>query len=135
MAGIVEGAFVRVMFPTDERPRLPGLPHIGYCVAATSALAVLAHTTSKPWPAEVPLPFGVRVFEAEEARRLAQRPFVLDLRRLARLPLTRAWIPDMEAPDQGVVATAGSELRDELRRTVAEVMRRRRDLVRLAGPT
>ncbi len=133
MAEIVEGAFVRALFPTDEQPRRPGLLHICYCIGVTPSLAVVAYATSKPWPTGLPPPFGVRVFAADEARGLGQRPFVLDLRRLAKLPLTRSWFLGVEAPDRGVVAVAGPKLRDELHRMLAELMRRRRDLVRVTG--
>lgn len=130
---IVEGAFVRALFPTDERPRAPGLPHICYTIGTTGALAVVAYTTSRPWPAATPLPYGVRVFGAEEARRLDQRPFVLDLRRLTKLPLTVAWFPALLTPGQGVVAVAPPSLRDELHEALTELMRRRRTLVRVTG--
>jgi hypothetical protein len=55
---IVEGAFVEVLFPTSERPRQPGLSHICYCLGVRPPLALMAYTTSAPWPAYIPLPFG-----------------------------------------------------------------------------
>ncbi|HEX6011200.1 MAG TPA: hypothetical protein VFY87_05205 [Geminicoccaceae bacterium] len=132
---IVEGAFVKALFPTDEKPRRPGLLHICYCVGATRALAIVAYTTSRPWPADEPRPLGVRVFAAEEAHALNQRPFVLDLRRLAKLPLTGSWFPEIDVPGRGIVAIAPFGLRDELHRTLVQLLRRHRELVRFTGQT
>lgn len=131
--GIVEGAFVKALLPTDEQPRRPGLLHICYCLGSTPRLAIVAYTTSRPWPARAPRPLGIRLFAAEEARALDQRPFVLDLRRLAKLPLSRAWFPEIETPSCGIVAIAPMALRDELRHTMAQLLRRHRDLVRITG--
>ena len=131
---IVEGAFDRVLFPTREKPRSPGLPHIAYCIGATATLAIVAYTTSKPWPAGIPCPLGVRPFDAEAARALGQRPFVLDLRRLAKLPISSAWFLDLETPTAGVIAVAPRALRDELQETLAALLRRHRALVTTAGP-
>jgi hypothetical protein len=102
-------------------------------VGATPALAIVAYTTSRPWPADEPRPLGVRVFAAEQARALNQRPFVLDLRRFAKLPLTSAWLPEINAPGRGIVAIAPLGLRDELHRTLAQLLRRHRGLVRVTG--
>jgi hypothetical protein len=33
---MVPGAFVRVKFPTHEKPRQPGLLHIGYILGGTA---------------------------------------------------------------------------------------------------
>jgi hypothetical protein len=58
---------------------------------------------------------GVRLFDAREAARLNQsRAFMLRLDVLARLPLTRAWFPDIDLPDDGVIAFARASLQAEL---------------------
>ena len=131
---IIEGAFVRTLFPTAERPRRPGLPHIGYCLAVAQPLVLVAYTTSRPWPAGTPVPIGVRVFGVEEAARLNQRPFVLRLDRLAKLPLTRDWFPDLASADLGVVAIAPRRLRDELLATMSALLRTRRERLKTLGP-
>lgn len=133
-ASLPVGAFVKVLFPTDERPREPGLPHIAYCLGSTATLGLVAYTTSQPWPEGVPLPAGVRVFVREEAAALNQRPFVLHLNRLAKLPLTVRWFPDLATPDRGIVAVAGPALRRELLTMSEELLRRRREAVRVSGP-
>ena len=46
---MVPGAFVRVKFPTREKPRQPGLLHIGYVLGGTATEVMVACTTSQPW--------------------------------------------------------------------------------------
>ena len=131
---IAEGAFVKTLFPTSEQPRRPGLLHICYCLAVTRPVVLMAYSSSKSWPSAAPLPPGVRIFEAAEAARLNQRPFVLYLNRLARLPLTSDWFPDLDKPSQGVVAVAPAALQDQLLKTMAELAQRRRELIQKLGP-
>ena len=128
---IGEGAFVKGLFPLDERPRRPGMLHICYCLGVTPRLAIVAYTTSRPWPAGTPTPLGIRLFEG--ARSLNQRPFVLDLRRLAKLPLSKTWFPEIDTPGRGIVAVAPLPLRDEINQELAQLLRRHRTLVRIAG--
>jgi len=114
-AAIAAGAFVEVLFPTAEKPRRSGLPHICYCLGVRPPLALIAYTTSAPWPPGVPLPFGVRLFSPEQANALNQkRPLRLYLNRQARIPLTTAWFPKLDTPDQGVIVFAPARLRQEL---------------------
>ena len=128
------GAFVRVLFPTGEKPRRPGLLHIGYVLGGTATEAMVAYTTSQPWPVGTPLPAGVRVFDAEAAARLNQsRAFLLRLDVLARLPLTEAWFPDLGQADQGVVAVAPGRLQEELTDIAMNLVRRRRALIQMRG--
>ena len=47
---MVSGAFVHVYFPTHEKPRQPGLLHIGYVLGGTAIEVTVASTTSQPWP-------------------------------------------------------------------------------------
>ena len=124
---IGEGAFVHVLFPPPQKPREPGLLHIGYCLAVRPPLALIAYTTSQPWPPATPLPFGVRIFTREEANGLGQQRAVrLHLNRQATVPLTDAWFPDLRASNQGVIAFASVRLRQELYETTIELTRRYR---------
>jgi hypothetical protein len=131
---IVEGAFVKTLFPTDEYPRRPGLLHICYCLGVARPIVLVAYTSSQPWPARTPLPAGVRIFDRSAAAALRQRPFVLYLNRIAKLPLTAAWFPEIETTGQGIVAVAPAALRDELLRAATELARRRGELMRRLGP-
>jgi len=131
---MLAGAFVRVLFPTHEKPREPGLLHIGYVLGGTEAEVLVAYTTSQPWPAGTPLSAGVRLFTATEAATLNQtRPFILRLDVLAKLPLTEAWFPDIGREDQGVVAVAPGRLREELTALAMNLVRRRRELLQMRG--
>ncbi len=131
---ITEGAFVRVLFPTTEKPRHPGLLHICYCLAVRPPLVLAADTTSVEWPRGTPLPFGVRLFTTEEARALNQaQAFSLHLNRLARIPLTRMWIPDLDADHQGVIAVAPRRLRQELYEVTVQLHKRYQHAVERLG--
>jgi hypothetical protein len=131
---LVEGAFVRALFPTNEKPSEPGLMHICYCLGATETKALVAYTTSQPLPAGLPLPIGVRVFGEAAATQLNQRPFVLYLNRVARLPITRRWFPYLDTPTLGVVGMAGARLREDLLATWVALAKRRSELLRVLGP-
>ncbi len=73
--------------------------------------------------------------DAEAAAGLNRsHPFMLRLDILARLPLTRAWFPDMEQPGRGIISVAPTLLREELTRLAASLVRRRRDLLCIRGP-
>ena len=129
------GTFVRVLFPTREQPDAPGLLHVGYVLVVANQEAIVAYTTSQPWPVGIPLPAGARLFNAQEAARLNQsRAFLLRLDVLARLPLTRAWFPDIDQPDRGAIAVASGPLRAELTRLATNLARRRRELLDIRGP-
>jgi hypothetical protein len=71
---------------------------------------------------------------APEAARLNQsRAFMPRLDALARLPMTRARFPDIDQPDDGVVARAPPSLQAELTRLATNLVRRRRDLLDIRG--
>jgi hypothetical protein len=129
---MVPGVFVRVLFPTHEKPRRPGLLHIGYVLGNTLTDTLVAYTTSQPWPARIPLPAGARLFDAGEAAALNQsRAFILCLDILAKLPLTAVWFPDIDAANQGVIAVAPARLQEELSDLAMNLVRRRRSLVQM----
>jgi hypothetical protein len=131
---MLPGAFVRVLFPTEEKPRRPGLLHIAYVLGNTASAAMVAYTTSQPWPAGTPLPLGARLFTAEEAAALNQsRGFILRLEILAKLPLTAAWFPDIAAPGHGIIAVAPARLREELSDLAMHLVRRRRSIIQMRG--
>ncbi len=132
---MVPGAFVRILFPTHEKPRRPGLPHIGYVLGNTATDAIVAYTTSQPWPSGTPLPAGARAFDALEAAAFNQsRSFVLRLDILAKLPLTADWFPGLTTPHLGIIAVAPAELREELSDLALHLVRRRRSLLQMRRP-
>jgi len=131
---MVPGAFVRLYFPTQEQPRQPGLLHIGYVLAATAREALVAYTTSQPWPPGSRLPAGIRLFDAAQAAALNQsRPFVLRLDILAKLPPSPLWFPEIDKSGQGIIAIAPHTLQEELVDLAANLVRRRRELIQMRG--
>jgi hypothetical protein len=123
-----------VLFPTQEKPHLPGLLHIGYVLITNLTEAIVAYTTSQPWPSGVPLPAGVRFFDAAEAAQLNQsRSFLLRLDTLAKLPMTRIWFPDLDSAAK-VIAVAPPRLQEELVAQATNLRRRQQHLIQMRGP-
>ncbi len=134
------GDFVWCAFPERENPARPGPVHLAYILAVsvatgTNQVSVLAaYTTSQIWPSSS-LPLGVRVFDPHEAAALGQaRPFVMDLRRLAYLPLKSAWFPQIDQPGSGIKGRAPKALQRQLIQITAELLDRHKELVERLGP-
>jgi hypothetical protein len=122
---ISEGAFVKILFPTAEKPRQPGLSHVCHCLVVRPPVVLVAYTTSVPWPPNAPLPFGVRLVRQEEAAALNQRrAFRLHLNRQARTPLDIRWILNLNAFNKGMIAMAPARLRQELYEMTRELVKR-----------
>jgi hypothetical protein len=103
------GDFVWSNFPEQENPVRPGPRHIGYVALSTSGDHVnaifLAYTTSQPWAGAKP--FGMYHFDRATAAGIGQsRSFTLDLRRMALVPATAEWFPDLPSADRGIVGRA-----------------------------
>ena len=131
------GDFVWAAFPERENPARPGPRHVGYIVALTGSASVnaviLAYTTSQPWRG--PNPLGVHGFDAEAAAGMGQsRPFTLDLRRVAFVPITVNWFPDLTTANRGIVGRAPERVRMALELAVKELFRRSPELVERLGP-
>ena len=72
------------------------------------------------------MPHGAIAFDSAEAASLGQtRAFVLDLRRLAYLPLTIAWFPRAGEEGTGVLGRAPKVLRDRMNAIETELAKRR----------
>ena len=130
-------------FPERENPARPGPLHIAYVLAVSGATtsgartaftALSAYTTSQRWR-DGAVPFGVVIFDRQTATGLGQsRSFVMDLRRLAAVPVTPMWFPRLNQADRGV---QGHMPKDQQRRylDVAEaLLTRRPELVERLGP-
>lgn len=139
---IPSGCFVWMMFPfgPPDAPDRPGpVRHIAYVLATDSKpkvpMLLLAYTSSGPWRgAAGRVPLGVIEFDAAAARAVGQRPFHLDLRCLAQVPLTERWFPDLGRPDHGIVGTASARLRERIDALLSELVTRNRDLIEMWGP-
>lgn len=138
-----EGDFVWCAFPERENPAQPGPLHIGYTVIVSGAAlptspppsAFIAYTTSQPWPPGTPLPIGVLAFNQAEASRYGQsRAFVMDLRRVAFLPVTPAWFPHLDKSGHGVQGRAPKADQRRFRRMAEDLVARHAELVERLGP-
>jgi hypothetical protein len=76
---------------------------------------------------------GVVIVNAEKSRAMGQKPFVLDARRLALLPLTDLWFPELSKPDRGIVAIAPAAFRKEVTQA-AYAAASRASHIELLGP-
>ena len=124
--------------PERENPTRPGPLHIGCVAAGTGGVSggtvFLAYTTSQLWTANVK-PLGLYTFDRAEAATMGQpRPFTLDLRRLAIVPATIEWFPQIETPSRGVVGRATQQLREMLEAVAKDILRRRPDIIERLGP-
>ena len=131
------GDFVWCAFPEREAPLRPGPLHVAYTLAVAAVGGghgvMVAYTTSQPWSGA--LPQGVVAFDGAEAAGLGQtRAFVLDLRRLAYLPLTAGWFPRVGEDGAGVLGRAPKALRDRVGAMAADLARRRPETLSRGGP-
>jgi hypothetical protein len=132
-----QGDFVWCAFPERDTPLRPGPPHVAYTLAVAAVAGgygvMVAYTTSQPWTGS--LPAGVIPFDSAEAANLGQaRAFVLDLRRLAYLPITATWFPRISEAGFGVLGRAPKALRDRVNAITTELAKRRPETLSMSGP-
>jgi len=132
-----QGDFVWCAFPEREAPLRPGPLHVAYTLAVAEVgggyAVIAAFTTSQPWVGA--LPQGVVAFDSTEAAGLGQaRAFLLDLRRLAYLPLTAAWFPRIAAEGAGVLGRTPKALRDRPNMMATDLVKRRPESLSRSGP-
>ena len=138
---IREGAFVLTNFPfgPPDPPDRPGpVQHIAYCLGIRQTSQglelLLAYTSSGPWRAGGRnLPVGVIEFDHAAARAVNQIPFHLDLRVLARVPMSTNWLPRLGSPGGGVVATADPSLREMIAGEARRLASRHADVIEVRG--
>jgi hypothetical protein len=130
------------MFPfgPPDPPDRPGpARHVAYVLATDSKprvpMLLLAYTSSGLWRGSPgPLPAGVLEFDAVAARAVGQKPFHLDLRCLAQVPLAENWFPDLARAGHGIVGRAGARLSERIDALMSELVTRSRDLIEMRGP-
>lgn len=133
------GDFVWCRFPYSEAPDRPGPErHVGYIVDIAAArrrtsVAATLYTTTSWRGADHPLPLGLIPIPAEQAQILGQRPFVIDARRIAYMPLAEPFFPEIGKPGGGILGCASAGLQTKIERALVELLRRP-DLLQLLGP-
>jgi len=60
-------------------------------------------------------------------------PFRLHLNRQAKIPLTTRWIPNLDVPNQGVIAVAPARLRQELYEMTVKLLQRHEQNIERLG--
>jgi len=132
--------FVWCQFPYLEEPLRPGpKEHVAYVadvrqIRGKAHLTVMAiYTTTSPWQEGVKLPLGIIPIESEIARRMKQKSFVMDARKIAFIPVNSAFFPRMATPDKGVIHTASRRFHEHVQNTLMQLAKRP-DLVVTVGP-
>lgn len=117
-----KGQFVWTMFPYDEDPRAPGPKrrvalNLGTVRSKHGILLQrVVYTTTNTQSQERN---KARV-ENPLAASLGQIPFTIDSSRVARIPATANFFPDIHLPDRGVLGHAPRHLQEEVEAKIAE---------------
>jgi hypothetical protein len=129
------GQFVWCRFPNHEQPDRPGKSRIGYVVAITPSAqgaAALLYTTTVSW-ADPNLPLGVIPVGAPHATALGQKPFTIDARTAAILPVTAESFPHLKREDHGIRGQAPVPIARRIAAAVKE-LRERGIVIDVRGP-
>ena len=123
-------------FPNREQPNRPGpKPRVGYVYAITPSgqgAAALLYTTTVLW-SDPNVPLGVIAVDRRHAAALGQKPFTIDARTAAVLPVTTEYFPQLSHADHGIRGQAPIQLT----RRIEAVMRELRDrgvVIDVRGP-
>jgi hypothetical protein len=132
------GQFVWCRFPTAEHPKAPGpKSRIGYVLAVRrigrADVAALLYTTTARWPVEAARPLGVMPIDERQAQAIGQKPFAIDVRTAAALPITIEFFPHLERADRGIQGLASAGLSRKIE-SVLDELRRRRIAIAVRGP-
>jgi len=93
----------------------------------------LAFTTSQPWIGSRPP--GVYSIDRDQAACMGQpKPFTLDLRRMANVPVTVEWFPQLGTSGHGIVERAPERLRLVYEAALTELARRHPENIERLGP-
>ncbi len=132
--------FVWCQFPYIEEPLRPG-PKERICYVAdirqihgNAHLIVMSiYTTTVVWDSSTRLPPGVIPVEPSAAAAMNQKGFVMDVRKVAFIPVTAAFFPRLSEPGRGVVHTASQRFHALVQNTLMQLAKRPELVVRL-GP-
>jgi hypothetical protein len=132
------GQFVWCRFPTAERPEAPGpKSRIGYVLAvrriSRADVAALLYTTTARWATDTARPIGVIPIDERQAQTIGQKPFTIDVRTAAALPITIEFFPHLQRADCGIQGLASAGLSRKIE-SVLDELRRRRIAIAVRGP-
>lgn len=134
-------------FPQRENPAVPGPGHVAYTLAVSGVTTasgsqefstLVAYTTSRPWTSPT-CPLGVFLFDAQAAASLGQaRAFVMDLRRLAAVPVTVDWFPRLDhrpgGGGGGVLGHLAKSQQPQYLQVAETLLTRRSEIAERLGP-
>lgn len=136
------GQFVWSRFPFHEKPSDPGpIEHIAYIAGIIPirgrphVTAVSIYTTTRQVRAGEVVPIGLIPVPEDLARRMNQKPFVVNARRIGFLPVTPAFFPRLAMPGHGIVHTLAQSV--QLRSAISAELKRvsqRPELIEHLGP-
>lgn len=130
------GQFVWCQFPNREQPDQPGpKTRVGYVYAVASTgvgAAAMLYTTTARWPGSN-IPLGVIPVEERQASAMGQRPFAIDARTVAILPVTAEYFPYLAETGHGVQGHAPPKLVRRVEATLTN-MRVRGLVIEVRGP-
>ncbi|MDR3411627.1 MAG: hypothetical protein P4L87_11915 [Formivibrio sp.] len=134
------GQFVWCNFPYDENPIRPGPEeHLTYIINVKKLpdgtfLAVCLYTTSQPWRKTEQPPIGIIPIEEIDAKALGQKPFVIDVRRMAYIPINKQFFGRFDTPDKGILPKHATKLlQNKILNSAAELLKRPEYIIQL-GP-
>jgi hypothetical protein len=128
------GQFVWCRFPTAERPLVSGPKlRIGYILdVSPSRVTAVLYTTTTRWVGDR-VPLGVIPIDERAAQKLGQKPFVIDLRCAAFIPITSDFFPRLDHAERGVQGEAPAGLTRQIAAVLTE-MQRRQVTIEVRGP-
>jgi hypothetical protein len=134
------GQFVWSSFPYDENPLRPGpKEHVAYIADVRkmpdgSLLAVCFYTTSQAWTRSEKPPLGIIPIDEAMATALGQKSFVIDVKRIAYIPINKEFFSRIDTPDKGILPRrATKQLQNAILNTVAKLLKRPEYIIQL-GP-
>jgi hypothetical protein len=132
--------FVWCQFPYMEQPLRPGpKEHVGYVadirqINGSAHLTVMSiYTTTAQWEPGARLPLGVILVEPAMAQKMNQKGFVMDVRKVAFIPVNLAFFPRLGEPGKGIVHTASQHFHQLVQNTLMQLAKRPELVVKL-GP-
>ena len=128
--------------PNVRNPVRPGPVHLGYTLTVFEATALsgspsalMGYTASQPWPPDVVPPLGVFIFDREVVAGFGQsRAFVMDLRRIAFVPVTPAWFARRGQPGHCIHGHVPKRYQRRFRETATDLLARHGEIVDRFGP-
>ena len=125
------GHFVWSNFPYEEDPLKPGPEeHLVYISRLAqlpngTIVATCVYTTSRPWNRSEKPPIGIIPIGGEFAAQLEQRPFVIDARRIAYVPINLDFFRHLNTPTHGILKKkAPLRLQEAVLNVMADVSKR-----------